>query len=592
MFQNSSTSKILSFILILTFIIAIYLHCERSSSGEIFDRITNSYWTYYQKSYPVKASLLGVHQYDDQLDSWNREAIKSKTQALQNFIERLQKIDVTELSFSQRVDYHLLKTHLSSEIWKVQHFRIWERSPSFYHSIMKDAIISITHRERFTEQDCQNLMSRLNQLPALISQEKANLVNTNQIAIEQGLDEIISLRYLLTTATTNVAHQFPGCRDSLIKLQKMNGDSLTALRIYLEKNALPESSENQSVGSELHRDILINRYQIHTSTDSLLTIAAIEYQLCIDELMHISTLLTEELYNQKNAGYFRTRQSTERVLEKIYNNYTQNEQLIHKLESIVQEIDRFISTKGLISQPMEYTVDLERSPLWNIYPELTYIDYPGPFEEDSVYHFYLKSLPDNLTWLEQISFLKNLNKTVLQILAIQNITPGKILLDTHIKRQPSLVRKIFPAESFIEGWALFAGFMMVEAGYGGYDRKIELLQIVNYLRAVISAIIDIKFHSGELTKTGALNMLIGDGFMDLDNAEEHFRKIVLNPGCHILPFHGYVRIRDFYHKCLNSEEKNLSRSEFLNMLLGEGAIPIAFLTNELLEDNLHNIKQY
>ncbi len=576
--------------LFFAIIAIIFASCEKDRSRDKLDTLARSYVDYYIKSNPTEASLSGIHQLDVQLDNWSVESIAAKIKILKGFQENLQQLDIRTLSKPDKIDYSILHSHISMEIWNLEQYRIWERSPAFYHSLIRDAIFTIARQSKITEKDCQNLLSRLKQLPELISQEKANLQNCHRTAIEHGLDEITSLRYLLTTVTTNVLHQFPAYKDSLIKLQQITGDSLTALHKHFETKLLPDSPKIAVLGEEVYAGILKNQFHINAGIDSLLLLAADEYQWCVGELMQISTTLYEDIYNQKNVNYLRTHRSTEQVLEKISNNYTQNDKLITTLKNILTEIDRFINTRGLISAKIDYEVQLERSPLWNICPDLVYIDYPGPFADNSDYYFYLKSLPDNLTWLEQISFLKNLNKTTLQILAIQNISPGKILLDANIKQNPSLIRKIFPDKTFIEGWSLFSGFIMVEAGYGGYDQKINLLQLVNYLRAVISAIIDIKFHTGQLSKTGALNMLIGDGFMDWDNAEEHFTKIRLHPGYHILPLRGYTHIRDFYYKSLSSEGINFSRSEFLNLLLEEGAIPITFLTNELLNDNLQKNK--
>ena len=181
MLKNKQTYIFLLISIFISSIAIFFTTCKKDRTHKEFVQLTQSYLDYHIKLNPIKASLLGIHQFDGRLDDWSAESITAKIKNLKAFQKDLLKLDLTSLSRADKIDYSILKSHLSSEIWNLEHYRIWERSPAFYHSQIRDAITTITRQTKLTEKECQNLISRLKKVPQLLAQEKANLQNSPQI---------------------------------------------------------------------------------------------------------------------------------------------------------------------------------------------------------------------------------------------------------------------------------------------------------------------------------------------------------------------------------------------------------------------------
>jgi uncharacterized protein (DUF885 family) len=88
----------------------------------------------------------------------------------------------------------------------------------------------------------------------------------------------------------------------------------------------------------------------------------------------------------------------------------------------------------------------------------------------------------------------------MQILSLHEAVPGHYVQFRYNALTPSLVRRVWPNGSFVEGWAVYTEGMMLDAGYGNGDPALRLFQLKWRLREYANAIIDAEYHAGTLTK--------------------------------------------------------------------------------------------
>jgi len=105
-----------------------------------FERICDRYVDEFAAFSPVRATGLGGHRFDGQLDDVGDEARANRIDWIYGYVGRLEYIDVNRLSRDNQVDYALLKQDLDSQLWQLTELREWEWNPLIYTRLLGDAV--------------------------------------------------------------------------------------------------------------------------------------------------------------------------------------------------------------------------------------------------------------------------------------------------------------------------------------------------------------------------------------------------------------------------------------------------------------------
>jgi len=89
----------------------------------------------------------------------------------------------------------------------------------------------------------------------------------------------------------------------------------------------------------------------------------------------------------------------------------------------------------------------------------------------------------------------------------------------------TMIRGIFQSGIFAEGWATYTEQVMVDAGYGGAEVKMQQLKM--RLRLIINAIIDQKIHTAGMTEREALDLMMKKGFQEEGEATGKWKRACL-----------------------------------------------------------------
>ncbi|MFT5316453.1 MAG: hypothetical protein ACI9UK_002299, partial [Candidatus Krumholzibacteriia bacterium] len=143
-----------------------------------------------------------------------------------------------------------------------------------------------------------------------------------------------------------------------------------------------------------------------------------------------------------------------------------------------------------------------------------YCDSPGPLEENGTTFYAISPTPKRWTESRAESFYREYNDYMLKNLTVHEAMPGHYLQIAHANKfqADTPLRAIFSSGTFVEGWAVYAEQVMVEAGYGGPE--VHLQQLKMRLRVIINAIIDQKIHTAGMTEGEAMEMMMVDGFQE------------------------------------------------------------------------------
>ena len=103
-------------------------------------------------------------------------------------------------------------------------------------------------------------------------------------------------------------------------------------------------------------------------------------------------------------------------------------------------------------------------------------------------------------------------------MAVHEGVPGHYLQGAYANRSPSLARAVFASGMFAEGWAVYVTQVMMDLGYRDNEPALMLTHWKFYLRAITNAIMDVAIHTEGMTEEQAMELMVGGGFQEPDEA--------------------------------------------------------------------------
>jgi uncharacterized protein (DUF885 family) len=158
---------------------------------------------------------------------------------------------------------------------------------------------------------------------------------------------------------------------------------------------------------------------------------------------------------------------------------------------------------------------------------------------------------------------------------VHEAMPGHVLQLAHNARYESVVpvRKALWSGSFVEGWAVYAERVMVEAGYRadeGLNDALRMQQLKMQLRMTINAILDARVHAHGMTEDEAMRLMMVRGHQEEGEAAGKWRRALLSSAQLSTYYVGYVEVSDVARD-LADARPDLSVRERHDAMLAHGS---------------------
>ena len=125
---------------------------------------------------PVTATQAGDHRFDSELDDLSAEGRRRGLDFSKGILADLQKIDRTQLSRANQIDYAILQNQVKSDIWSTETLQGWAWDPTIYSQIAGGALYTLMAREFAPIADrLRSATARMEKLPKLFEEMHANL---------------------------------------------------------------------------------------------------------------------------------------------------------------------------------------------------------------------------------------------------------------------------------------------------------------------------------------------------------------------------------------------------------------------------------
>jgi uncharacterized protein (DUF885 family) len=439
---------------------------------------------------PSGATDLGVHSYDHQLEDLSQPAIAAESKALADFRARVSAVDPAALSADAQLDREQILRALDASILASDVIKPWATNPDAYSGAVTNAAYVVMKRPYAPAADrLRALVDRENKMPGLLAEARRNLVNPpriyTDIAIEQIDGNINFFKKDVPAAFTDVTDA--GLRDAF----KASNDAVIAAlgtyKTFLKAELLPKSNGSYAFGAETYRRALAANEMVDLPLDRLLAIAERDRQA--NELAFEDT--AKKIDASRPAGA---------VLAELQTHHPPAAALLKTTQDTLDSLRQFIVAHHVITIPPSEVAHVKETPPFMRSTTSASMDTPGPFESAKVDAFYNMTLPDP-RWkaAEQADFMRQWYDAAIANVSVHEVYPGHYVQFLYAKQFPSDIRKVYGANSNVEGWAHYCEQMMLDEGFHADDPSYRLAQLQDALLRDVRFIAGIKMHTQGMT---------------------------------------------------------------------------------------------
>jgi len=492
-----------------------------ADENERFEQLASDALEVLPELSPVQATLVGDHRADDRLDEVDDAARVRRREIIEGLLARLEAVDRDALSRANQVDVALLGNSLESQLWHMNAFEEWAWNPLVYVNTAGSAIYALLARDFAPlEERLSDAAARLEQLPRFFEQARASLVP----ARVPGVHAETAIRQtpgLLSIIDNMIVPQLdalePALRGRLEAAIETAREAVAVQQTWLEETLAPAADGEFRIGAELYDAELAYALDSPLGRKEIRARAEREYEAVRNEMYEVAMAVYADLHpytafpDDPDPAY---KQAIIRAaLEEAYRALPPRDGIVEIAKQYLEQASDFVIENNLVTMPEE-PVEIIIMPEFQRGVAVAYLDPPGPLDRDQQAFYAVAPLPEDWTDEQVESFLREYNLYSLQDLTIHEGVPGHYLQLSLSNRYPSTLRSVLWSGPFVEGWAVYAERMMVEAGYMDGDPLMRLINLKWYLRGITNAIIDSAIHVDGMSRDAAMRLMIEGGFQE------------------------------------------------------------------------------
>jgi uncharacterized protein (DUF885 family) len=543
---------------------------------------------------PSGATQTGLHTYADPttgtvlaldtlLDDLSKPSLDRQRAFYEGFKARLAALDRAKLDPQMQVDYDLLANAVDFALFGLDHERFTQRKPQLYAEVLGNALFSnISLEYADTATRAAHLAARLGQVPSLVAAAVANLAASNdvwrRVAVEEmdGVADMIrtmgaafvrgtpaAARYAAAqpAALAAIAHFDAFVRDTLgtkgVFDWRMGRDPFASKwRYYLQASVTPEE-------------------MLQAAEDSMRAVRAEMLRLALP------------LHGQWYAGHRHAGDSTAvlnavvgEVLARIGQDHTQRDSIVQQGERNIAELERYVTEHRLLSQTDFSRLKVIPTPVFmrGIYGVGGAVFAPA-LQPNLNSFYWVTPVPREWTAARAEAKLREYNRFKMMTLSIHEGIPGHVVQGDYANRVTPewrrLLRAIFGAGTYIEGWAVYTEYMMEQQGFFGADSvPARLVGLKAKLRLYANVIIDIRLQTMGMEGDSAVAMMVRDAFQEEPEATAKLQRAQLDyVQLNLYPV-GYLAWNALRAEAERREGTAFNLCRYHDRVLSYGPIPV------------------
>jgi uncharacterized protein (DUF885 family) len=471
----------------------------------------------YFRHAPEEATQAGEHRYDG---TWTDVSTAGEARTHKFFEDtraQLARFGRDQLSEQNQIDAAILDDELRFGLFTLDELAVRDSDPLSYVTQIGDGLDPLVSREFGTlESRMTSLAGRLDGIPAIVAAAKQRLAAAHaaRVFTETAIQQNKGLIGLVKTELPGSFAKVPALADRLTAAAARAAAALEDLQHFLEADLLPRSNGSFRLGRERFARKLAFALGDDVDVDQL---AAQARDMLVKTQRHMVETARQIWADDKLGKLPRLgtaeqdKAFVKKVLDHVAADRPTNQTILADAKRWLDRTTQFVRERDLVRLPDEPVAVIEM-PEYKRGISVAYCDSSGPLEATPQTFYAIAPAPSDWPRARVDSLFREYNQSMLAELTIHEAMPGHYLQLMHNNQLPSKLRAVFGSGTFVEGWAVYAEWLMAEKGFGG--PRVKLQQQKMFLRTAANAVLDHDLHAGTMDEKAALALMKGEAFQE------------------------------------------------------------------------------
>ncbi|HEX8280072.1 MAG TPA: DUF885 family protein, partial [Chthoniobacterales bacterium] len=296
-----------------------------------YQKTAADYIEFRLRIHPEDATELGDHRFDDQLTDYSAEARAKELSELKDLLGKLNDFAGTsDLTGANNVDFRILKENVEGEIFSLEEMRDAEWNPLVYNQSLANSIYLLIAREFAPpEQRIPNIRKRMEGIPAVIAQAKANLKHSPKIYTETAIEQMQGAISFVREGLNPVLDRAPEMKKDLAPLQEKTAAALEDYRKWLQEDLLPRSDGDFRIGADKFRKKLRFSLASDLSMEEIMRRARADLAATQNAIYETALPLYKKYFPKADAATLKDKKKvTTGVLDKLAEQHPNDETIV------------------------------------------------------------------------------------------------------------------------------------------------------------------------------------------------------------------------------------------------------------------------
>jgi len=571
------------FISLGIFLNPLYSQPGKENADKALQKLFQDAWEFRLQENPLFATRVGEYKYDDRLPSVSLEDYERRLAAYENFLDRLHRINRTELTEENQINYDIFEFMVTNDIREIQ-FKSY-LMPITSRSGFHVSFPELSNRMRLQKQkDYQNYISRLRAFYRYTHQY-IDLMRTGMESgyvlpkvVLKGVDEVIasiiknppeeslffkpfrkrpstisdnqwvSLRQQALAAIADSV--YPAYRDFLQFVVK---EYLPAARSTIAASALPNGRAFYEHRVKYFTTLDISPQEVH--------------EIGLREVRRIRAEMDSIIRSVNFKGDFKAFVQFLRTSPQFYVNTPKD--LLKEVAYVLKQMDGKLPELFKTLPRMPYGI---RPVPDYIAPRTTTAYYNGPAGDGTRAGFYFVNTYD----------LKSRPLYEIEALSFHEAVPGhhlQIALQQELDHLPQF-RRFFGLTAFVEGWALYAEKLGLDVGFY-QDPYSNFGRLTYEMWRASRLVVDTGMHYLGWSREKAIQFMLDNTALTELNIVNEVDRYISWPGQALGYKVGELKISELRKRARQKLGENFDLREFHDVVLSSGSLPLKILEQKV-----------
>jgi uncharacterized protein (DUF885 family) len=541
-----------------------------------FQKIAHDYIEQYLRANPEVATELGDHRFDGQLTDYSSDAQAKDLATQKEFRDKLNAIDGSQLTGANNVDFRILKENIDYKIFQDEELKEPEWNPLVYMQSLANSLYLLVARDFApAEKRIPNLRQRMEAIPRVIAQAKANLQHPPRVHTETAIEQTQGAISLVREGLAPLLDQSPRMKKDLTPLQEKTAAAMEGYKKWLQSDLLPRSDGDFRLGVPKYRKKLRFALASDLPMEEIMKRAKADLEETQTTIYETALPLYRKYFpNADDKTLTDKHKVTAAVLGKLAEQHSDDATVVDYAKKIVTEATDFVKQHDLVAIP-NVPLDVIAMPEFKRGVAIAYCDAPGPLDKTGRTFFAVAPTPKDWSKERSESFFREYNNYMIRDLTVHEAMPGHFLQLARANEfhAPTLVRAIFQSGTFVEGWAVYCEQVMAEQGYGGPEVKMQQLKM--RLRAICNAILDQSIHAGNMSEQQAMDLMMKEGYQQEGEAVAKWKRARLTSAQLSTYFVGVTEHLDLRDRA--KARASFDQKKYNNQVISYGSPPVKYV---------------